>query len=85
MKSAEFSYRANDVARFAVFGATEHGQPGTQLRIHYLWPSGDTGPCFPNRAAVQRTPARDINCIIETKGREWEGTAAKDEAIRYWG
>jgi hypothetical protein len=25
-----------------------------------------------------------VNWIIETKGRVWEGTTAKDEAIEHW-
>jgi type III restriction enzyme len=25
-----------------------------------------------------------VNWIVETKGRVWEGTAAKDDAIRGW-
>jgi type III restriction enzyme len=33
---------------------------------------------------VQKTKAGESNWIIETKGRVWEGTAAKDEAIGEW-
>jgi len=81
---AEFLDSADDVARFAALGTTEQGQSGTRFRVDYIKPSGAIGFYFPDWVAVQRTPARDINWIIETKGREWEGTAAKDEAIRYW-
>ena len=33
---------------------------------------------------VQRKDDQNINWIIETKGRVWEGTKAKDEAIQDW-
>jgi type III restriction enzyme len=33
---------------------------------------------------LQKTKAGEVNWIIETKGRVWEGTTAKDEAIRGW-
>jgi len=33
---------------------------------------------------VQETDAGEVHWIIETKGRVWEDTPAKDEAISYW-
>lgn len=33
---------------------------------------------------MQKTKAGEVNWIIETKGRVWEGTTAKDEAISEW-
>jgi hypothetical protein len=33
---------------------------------------------------VQKSKDGEVNWIIETKGRVWEGTTAKDEAIRDW-
>jgi type III restriction enzyme len=30
------------------------------------------------------TEAGEVNWIIETKGRVWEGTTAKDEALETW-
>ena len=33
---------------------------------------------------VQRVGKDEVNWIIETKGRVWEGTSAKDDAIRDW-
>ena len=33
---------------------------------------------------VQKTSAGEVNWIIETKGRVWEGTTAKDDAITDW-
>lgn len=81
---AEFLDSADDVTRFAALGTTEQGLSGTQFRVDYLKPSGAIGFYFPDWVAVQRTQTGDVDWIIETKGREWEGTVAKDEAIRYW-
>jgi type III restriction enzyme len=33
---------------------------------------------------VQTTKAGGVNWIVEMKGRVWEGTAAKDEAVGNW-
>jgi type III restriction enzyme len=33
---------------------------------------------------VQQTKAGEVNWIIETKGRVWEGTTAKDDAMKDW-
>ena len=33
---------------------------------------------------MQRSGRAEINWIIETKGRVWEGTTAKDEAMQDW-
>ena len=33
---------------------------------------------------MQKTPDGDVNWIVETKGRVWDGTEQKDAAIRYW-
>ena len=33
---------------------------------------------------VQKTTEGEVHWIIETKGRVWEGTEAKDTAIRDW-
>lgn len=38
----------------------------------------------PDWVVVQKTKTGEVNWIIETKGRVWEGTGAKDEAIRDW-
>ena len=37
-----------------------------------------------NWVVVQKTAEGDVHWIIETKGRVWEGTEAKDAAIRDW-
>jgi len=82
---AEFlDKRATDVLRFAALGTTEQGESGTQFRVDYLKPGGAIGFYHPDWVVVQETKAGEINWIIETKGRVWEGTAAKDDAIREW-
>jgi type III restriction enzyme len=81
---AEFLDKASDVQRFAALGTTEQGESGTQFRVDYLKPSGAIGFYHPDWVVVQKTKAGKVNWIIETKGRVWEGTLAKDEAIRDW-
>jgi type III restriction enzyme len=82
---AEFlDNKAADVARFAALDTTEQGESGTQFRVDYLKPSGAIGFYHPDWVVVQKTKAGEVNWIIETKGRVWEGTTAKDEAIREW-
>jgi len=82
---AEFlDNKAGDVLRFAALGTTEQGESGTQFRVDYLKPSGAVGFYHPDWLVVQKTKAGEVNWIIETKGRVWEGTAAKDEAISEW-
>lgn len=83
-KFAEFLDKAPDVLRFASLGTTEQGESGTQFKVDYLKPSGAIGFYHPDWAVVQKTDKGEINWIIETKGRVWEGTEAKDEAIRDW-
>jgi type III restriction enzyme len=75
---------AADVLRFAALGTTEQGESGTQFRVDYLKPSGAIGFYHPDWVVVQKTKAGEVNWIIETKGRVWDGTEAKDEAIRDW-
>ena len=76
--------KATDVLRFAALGTTEQGESGTQFRVDYLKPSGAIGFYHPDWVVVQKTRGGDINWIIETKGRVWEGTTVKDEAISIW-
>lgn len=75
---------AKDVSRFASLGTTEQGESWTPFRVDYLKPSGAIGFYYPDWVVVQKTDNGDINWIIETKGRVWEGTEAKDEAIKDW-
>ena len=81
---AEFLDGAQDVARFAALGTTEQGESGTQFRVDYLKPSGAIGFYHPDWLVVQKTVVGEVNLIIETKGRVWADTAAKDEAIEIW-
>jgi len=83
-KFAEFLDKAPDVLRFASLGTTEQGESGTQFRVDYLKPSGAIGFYHPDWVAVQKAGKGEINWILETKGRVWEGTEAKDEAIEDW-
>ena len=70
--------------RFAALGTTEQGESGTQFRVDYLKPSGAIGLYHPDWVVVQKAKRGKVNWIIETKGRVWEGTTAKDDAIREW-
>ncbi len=81
---AEFLDKAEDILRFAALGSTEQGTSGTQFRIDYLKPSGAIGFYFPDWVAVQKTRSREVNWIIETKGRVWTGTEQKDAAAQDW-
>jgi hypothetical protein len=75
---------ARDVLRFASLATTEQGSSGTPFRVDYLKPSGAIGFYHPDWAVVQKTPQGEVNWIIETKGRVWEGTEDKDAAISDW-
>ena len=82
---AEFlNDKASDVLRFASLGTTEQGESGTQFRVDYLKLSGAIGFYHPDWVVVQKKGGKETNWIIETKGRVWEGTELKDEAIRNW-
>lgn len=81
---AVFLDKANDVVRFASLGTTEQGESGTQFRVDYLKASGAIGFYHPDWVVVQTVDGAEIYWIIETKGRVWEGTDAKDAAVRDW-
>jgi type III restriction enzyme len=81
---AQFLDIAPDVLRFASLGTTEQGDSNSQFRVDYLKPSGAIGFYHPDWVVVQKTPQGEVSWIIETKGRVWEGTAAKDTAMRDW-
>ena len=83
-KFAEFLDKAPDVLRFASLGTTEQGESGTQFRVDYLKPSGAIGFYHPDWVVAQKAGKEEINWIIETKGRVWEGTEAKDNAMNLW-
>lgn len=76
----EFLDSADDVIRFSALA-----EYSTGFFVEYLKPMGAVGRYFPDWVVVQDGPdGRDHNWIIETKGRVWEGTEAKDAAIKYW-
>ncbi len=81
---AEFLNRADDVLRFASLATTEQGGAATTFRVDYLKSSGAVGFYYPDWAIVQASSDGEVNWIIETKGRIWPDTQAKDEAIRSW-
>jgi type III restriction enzyme len=81
---AEFLDAAKDVLRFASLGTTEQGDSGTQFRVDYLKPSGAIGFYHPDWIVVQQASEGEVNWIIETKGRIWEDTAAKEAAMHDW-
>lgn len=81
---AEFLDQADDVLRFAALGTTEQGSSGTAFRIDYLKPSGAIGFYYPDWAVVQQAEESEVNWIIETKGRVWDGTEQKDAAMKNW-
>jgi len=80
---AKFLERCSHVPRFASLGTTEQ-ESGAQFRVDYLKPSGAIGFYYPDWVVVQRTKEGEVNWIIETKGRVWESTDAKDAAIDDW-
>ncbi len=71
------------IERFASLGTTEH-ESGTQFKVDYIKPSGAIGFYYPDWVAFQETPEGEVNWIIETKGRVWESTPIKDDAICDW-
>jgi type III restriction enzyme len=81
---AEFLDKAPNVVRFSGLGTTEQGESGTLFRVDYIKPSGAIGFHHPDWVVARKTEGGDVNWMIETKGRVWEGTAAKDEAMRVW-
>ena len=82
---AEFLDTASDVLRFASLGTTEQGDSGAQFRVDYLKESGAIGFYHPDFVAVQTTALEgEVTWILETKGRVWVGTEAKDKAMADW-
>ena len=81
---AEFLDRASDVTRFAALGTTEQGNSASTFRVDYMKPSGAISFYYPDWVAVQREGDGEVNWIIETKGRVWEGTEQKDAAMQQW-
>jgi type III restriction enzyme len=76
---AEFLDRVPDVKRFAALAETFTG-----FWVDYLKPSGAIGRYFPDWVVVQKTSEGSVGWIVETKGRVWPGTEAKDAAVGRW-
>ena len=76
---ADFLQKCKDIDRFAALAEFFTG-----FWVDYLKPSGAIGRYFPDWVAVQTTADGEVNWIVETKGRVWDGTDQKDAAIRYW-
>jgi type III restriction enzyme len=81
---AAFLDAAADVKRFASLGTTEQGDSATAFRIDYLKPSGAIGFYHPDWVVLQVVPGGVVNWIVETKGRVFPGTQAKDNAMKEW-
>ena len=71
--------KCKDVPRFAALAETFTG-----FWVDYLKPSGAIGRYYPDWVVVQKVPEGEVNWIVETKGRVWDGTDQKDAAIAYW-
>ena len=54
----------------------------TKLLVYGLFQKGRV--LAQDGVVVQKTKQGEVNWIIETKGRVWEGTAAKDDALETW-
>jgi type III restriction enzyme len=81
---AVFLDSAKDVIRFSSLGTTEQGDSATKFRVDYLKPSGAIGFYHPDWVILQKEGKTEVNWIIETKGRVWEDTLSKDDAIKDW-
>jgi type III restriction enzyme len=80
---AQFLEGCDDIIRFSSLGTTEQ-ESGTQFKVDYIKLTGAIGLYYPDWVAVQKTDQGDVNWIIETKGRIWDGTQFKDDAIKDW-
>ena len=81
---ASFLDHAEDVTRFAALAATEQGANGVQFFVDYLKVDGAIGRYYPDWVLIQDIDDGEMHWIVETKGREYPGTEAKDRAIRDW-
>lgn len=70
---AKFLDRCSDIEKFAALAG--------YFSIDYLSSRGAIRFYQPDFVAVQKTDGSSVNWIIETKGREFEDTDRKDEAI----
>ncbi|HPO91471.1 MAG TPA: DEAD/DEAH box helicase family protein [Victivallales bacterium] len=73
---ANFLDKAADIEKFSALA--------DKFSIDYLSSRGATRFYFPDFVAVQKENNNRVYWIIETKGREYEDTDKKDEAIKRW-
>lgn len=73
---AEFLDNCSDIDRFAALA--------DKFWIDYLSSRGAIRMYHPDFIAVQKINNKEIFWIIETKGREYEDTDKKDEAMKIW-
>ena len=76
---AEFLDSAPDIKRFAALA-----ESFTQFKVDYLSETGAIRFYYPDFLAVQSLDGKEVNWILETKGREDANVARKDEAITLW-
>ncbi len=73
---ARFLDKCPDIEKFAALA--------DKFPIDYLSSRGAIRLYYPDFIAVQKINSKTIFWIIETKGREYEDTNSKDEAIKRW-
>jgi len=73
---AKFLDEASDIEKFSALA--------DKFSIDYLSSRGATRFYYPDFIAVQKLNGKKIHWIIETKGREYEDTDKKDEAMKKW-
>jgi type III restriction enzyme len=75
-KFARFLDEADDIERFSALA--------DKFSIDYLSSRGAIRLYYPDFIAVQKIGKKKVFWIIETKGREYEDTDRKDDAIKRW-
>jgi len=76
---AEFLDKSNDIERFSALA-----ESFTRFKVDYLSSKGAIKFYYPDFVAVQNSGDKEVNWIVETKGREYPDTDRKDAAIYKW-
>lgn len=76
---AEFLDSRPDIDRWAALA-----EQFTRFHVTYLSANGALKRYYPDFLAVQTVDGREVNWILETKGRVWKDTAHKDSGIATW-
>ena len=76
---AEFLDSRPDILRWAALA-----EQFTRFHVTYLGATGALRRYYPDFVAVQKVDGRDVNWIIETKGRVFPDVEHKDRGIRVW-